>query len=353
MSRERTGGNSGSGGDGGVVLPKRIELSANVISSYGIGRVVRQHSCPVLGLDYSADGALLAASSGADILSITHARSGEPARQVQVRKYGAGVIRFLRDSGAGSLVMASTTGGDHDIRALELARCSYARYYRGHSGAVTSLAASPTSPTFVSGARDSTMRLWDVRMNAAVAKLAAAGAPAVAFDPKGVVFGVVCLERARSTTVKLYDVKNYQQGPFAEFPIENPRSLAPSCFKFSSDGEFFLLCLHDNTSATVRLYDAYKGGHHRSFTGHRNDEGVAIEASFSPDAKYVATGSSDGSVFVWELGSNKTVLQRERVHAGSVSACAFNPVYAQMATACQNVALWVPDVDSLERQAQY
>lgn len=332
---------------------RRVELTPEVMGSYGIGRVSRPHSAPVLGLDYSADGVLLASSSGADVLSITHARNGESHRQVQVRKYGAGVVRFLRDSRAGSLVMASTCGGDHDVRALELSRYCYARYYRGHVDAVTSLAASPTAPTFVSGSLDATMRLWDAREEAAVAKLAAAGAPAVAFDPKGVVFGVVCLERARTTTVKLYDVKQYQQGPFVEFPIENPRSLSPSCFKFSSDGEYFLLCFHDAASPVVRVYDAYKGGLYRSLSGHRNDDAAAIEASFSPDAKYVATGSSDGSVFVWELATGKAVLRSDRVHSTGVGACSFNPVYAQLATACQNVALWVPDISRVERNAQY
>ncbi len=161
-------------------------------------------------------------------------------------------------------------------------------------------------------------------------------------------FGVVCSESGR-TSVKLYDVKQYQQGPFVEFPVENPRGLLPTCFKFSSDGEYFLLCFADE-NPTVRIYDAYKGAQHRCFTGHRNDNAASIEASFSPDAKYVATGSSDGSIFIWDIAADKLVLQQREYHALGSAVCLWNPVYAQLATACQNIALWIPDPDRKENQ---
>ena len=49
-------------------------------------------------------------------------------------------------------------------------------------------------------------------------------------------------------------------------------------------------------------------------------------AVFSPASEYVACGSSDGTIFVWNLGSGKieTVL-KDQHHGHNVITCAWNP----------------------------
>lgn len=139
--------------------------------------------------------------------SASYARECYLHEAVSVSKYGAGQVRFLKDSDGTSLLSASTTGRDHQIRGLELSRFSYVHYYRGHTSAVVSLAASPTSPMFVSGSVDMTMRLWDAREESVIGRLSARGSPAVAMDPKGVVFGVLCVE-GEHTRAKLYSLRS-------------------------------------------------------------------------------------------------------------------------------------------------
>ena len=294
-------------------------------------------------MDFSFDGTLLVKSSEDNNLSIFLAREGTHRQNVPVKKYGAGTLRFLRDRGTDPVVVtASTPGIDHQIRAVELTKCSYLRYFGGHEDRVVGLAASPTGPYFLSASRDLSMRLWDARQPHAVAKLPIGACPAVAFDPKGVVFGVAYASARCGTVVKLYDAKQYQQGPFIEFALSGPKRSWPTCFKFSTDGEYFLLTTAD-VNPVINVYDAYKGAKHRDFSGHRNDGSTAIEASFSPDSRYLATGSHDGSVLIWDIASEKLLLESKNVHALPVTSVMWNPVYASIASACQKVALWIPD----------
>ena len=322
----------------GATVPRRLELNDAVIQSFGVGSVLRGHGAPVVGMDYCADGSYLLTSSGLDALCLINACNGTQKRCLPVRKHGAGPVRFLHN---GNAVIASHGGRDNAIRTLSLASASYTQEFHGHENRVISLSASPVNTTFISGSADATMRVWDARQHNAIARLVAAGTPAVAFDPKGVVFGVCAVEPTR-TSVKLYDCNKYNQGPFVEFAIDNPLNVQPGCFKFSSDGEYFLLSFPDANRPCIRVYDAYKGSLYRTFHGHRNDDGVAQDAAFSNDVKYVIGASSDGSLHIWHIASDSHVRQTPAVHAMGVGPVAFNPKYVQIASACQNVALWVP-----------
>lgn len=325
---------------------RRAELSHEAISSFQIARVFGHHQKSVNSMDFSFDGLLLVSSGADDVVNIYLAREGNWKRTVPVKKYGAGALRFLRDRNVPTVITTSTTGLDHQIRAIELNNCTYVRYFPGHEERVISLASSPISATFISASLDRTMRLWDARQPAAAGKLKVDSCPAVAFDPKGVVFGVTCTDTQRGTMVKLYDVKQYQQGPFIEFPIPGRSASWPTCFKFSTDGEYFLLTSAD-ASPSIQVFDAYKGAHYRSFVGHRNDAGIPLESSFSPDSKYLATGSTDGSLYIWDIASEKLLLEKKKVHAQAPTCVIWNPVFGVAATACQKVALWIPDFDRL------
>jgi COMPASS component SWD2 len=57
--------------------------------------------------------------------------------------------------------------------------------------------------------------LWDLRTGVCQAMLQAPGVPTAAFDEQGLVFCV----GAESGVVKLYDVRQYQSGPFATFTV--------------------------------------------------------------------------------------------------------------------------------------
>jgi COMPASS component SWD2 len=127
---------------------------------------------------------------------------------------------------------------------------------------VVSLEMSPMDDTFLSGARDDTVRLWDLRTANAQGLLNIAGHPCVAYDPSGQVFGVALNLRA---SILLYDFKNYDKMPFLSVQIDDPilglKTFPPripifTSLAFSNDGKWLLV----GTAGDVHyVVDAYNG----------------------------------------------------------------------------------------------
>ncbi|GLH02150.1 Guanine nucleotide-binding protein subunit beta-2 [Gryllus bimaculatus] len=90
----------------------------------------------------------------------------------------------------------------------------------------------------------------------------------------------------------------------------------------SRDNNFLLACARDNS---LRILDLRMKQVIGSFSA--DEFKVSCDwarAAFSPDGSYVAAGSSDGSIFVWNVRDNKleTVLKE---HTAPVTAVSFYP----------------------------
>ena len=92
---------------------------------------------------------------------------------------------------------------------------------------------NPADETFLSGSLDKSIRLWDLRSNhcqvisyavdvisliifyrQGLMKLA--GRPVAAFDPDGLIFAA----GINSESVKLYDLRSFDKGPFSSFKLQ-------------------------------------------------------------------------------------------------------------------------------------
>jgi COMPASS component SWD2 len=198
---------------------------------------------------------------------------------------------------------------------------------------------SSSSDSFLT-ATDSAVMLWDLRSPSAVARLssglngglARVANPRACYDPQGQVFALTCNDR----NLRLYDARNYQQGPFASFEIVD--SYRPdvvwSSIAFSPDGSEVLIASRNGGLACV--VDSFEGNVTAVL------QSPLCSAAYLADNSGILMGCPDGSINHWSRSQKfKEVACIEDAHLRSVSAMACNGKLDVFATACTTVALWI------------
>ena len=94
----------------------------------------------------------------------------------------------------------------------------------------------------------------------------------------------------------------------------------------------------------MRLLDAFDGKPLQTFAGHLNNKGVPIDGCFTPDSKFVLSGSTDGRVHAWSAETGYKLCVLNGGHSGPVACVQFNPNYLMMASACSHVNMWLPNL---------
>ena len=206
------------------VVPKpptkvvEMKLVDNVIRSMRVGKVFKENQDPVNHLHFSADGASLITSADDDQIVVYDCERGSKGRTLNSKKYGVDLVHFT--SNKSNVVHGSTKENDI-IRYLNITQNKYISYFRGHSKRVVTLCMSPTDESFLSGSLDKTIRLWDLRSANCQGLMHLAGRPVAAFDPEGLIFAA----GINSESVKLYDLRSFDKGPFSSFKFTRKSSV--------------------------------------------------------------------------------------------------------------------------------
>ena len=139
-----------------------------------------QQTAAINSIDFHRDGDVFVTSSDDDSVRVYSTSSGEQEKVLFSRSYGCSLVKCTHHSE--DILYASRPGGkaaaphststqahqvtpppsgaaDLDYRAIrmhDLHDNMYMRYFRGHTGDVTSLSMSPQADVFISGALDHT-----------------------------------------------------------------------------------------------------------------------------------------------------------------------------------------------------
>ena len=318
------------------------------------GAILSEHKGRVMSLDFNGSGELMLSTGEDDRLCVYSCQSGQLQRAVQSPRYGVGIARFTHDplsvicaSRAGEAGAASGAagaaggaagggGGAHAIRYHSLHDNTYLRFFTGHTAPVLSLSVSPKDDVFASAAADETMRTWDLRVPGCLGVLRFPGSgrrPAVSFDPEGLVLAA----GVGGNQVKLFDLRFASKGPFATFSVPGePRDFASICFNF--DGKLMLVGTAQGAAVSI---DAFKGTELQTFRGHANKMGLPLEACFSADGAQVMSGSEDGKIWRWRT-HDASLVAAQAGHRGPVTSVKCNPTRQLVASAGEEVCLWLP-----------
>ncbi|KAG6609227.1 histone H3 (Lys4) methyltransferase complex and RNA cleavage factor II complex, subunit SWD2 [Phytophthora cinnamomi] len=242
-----------------------VELSDAVVSSYSVARnfAPQEDEDPnvhMTSLDFHRNGERCVTSRSDGVMSMINCLSGTVAKTILTKRYGVGLVRFTHHPDC-VIFSSANSANDNRIRYHSFFDNKFLRYYTGHTDRVTSLMMHPTADQFLSAGMDGTIRLWDIRNSDTTAIIRTDHLPVThvcaAYDQEGVVFGVYTDDHL----IRMYDARNYQEGPFAKFslydasvvaavepflahmqaPNLNAKKLHALDFKFSPDGNQLLV----------------------------------------------------------------------------------------------------------------
>ncbi|WAR26516.1 WDR82-like protein [Mya arenaria] len=294
-----------------------MKLTENVVRNFRVAKIFRENTDKITSIDFSSNGETLISSSDDDSIVIYDCQGGTPKRTLNSKKYGVDLIRYTH---AVNTALHSSTKIDDTIRYLSLHDNKYIR--------VVCLNMSPINDTFLSGSLDKTIRLWDLRSQNCQGMMHLPGRPVATFDPEGLIFAA----GINSECVKLYDLRSFDRDKDCDW----------TGMKFSPDGKFIVV---STNGQVIRLIDAFQGTPLQTFVGHTNTKGIPLEVSFSPDSLFVFSGSTDGRVHCWSTDTGAKVATMSCDHPGAVQCVGFNPKFMMLATACTNMAFWLPYID--------
>ncbi|ETV68313.1 hypothetical protein, variant 1 [Aphanomyces astaci] len=330
-----------------------LVLSDAVVQSYGIARVFPgEEDVLTTSVDFHRTGGYCA-TARRGVVSHINCTTGMLNKNIHTKQYGAEIVRFTHHPDC--MIWSSQNDfDDHAIRYHSVYDNKFLRYFSGHTKKVTSLMMHPTADEFLTASMDSTFRMWDIRVKTATGLLNCGEnntAISAAYDSDGLVFGVY----TGDSLVRMYDARNYNDGPFAKFSLHEEsielalRPLLQSrqfkakldvhAIQFSPDQQHILL--NTNAGLLVQL-DAFEGKLTRIFASHSNSTGKKLGASYSPDGAYIACGADDGSMTIYNANTGAVTAAAKPGHIGPVMDVQWNPQRHLIASVHANTIFWMP-----------
>jgi WD40 repeat protein len=259
----------------------------------------------IINTAVSSDGTLLATSGNDNNVVIWNIQANSIYRKLSgVDK----VTKSLAFSSNGQLLI--TGGKDSKVYIWNIDRGTILYALAGHNGDVNAVCFNFNSTLAASGGSDKTIKVWDVSKGMIINTLSGhvKEVTSVAFNPSGTKMA----STSADGTIKIWSTSTWMP----ERTIEAHKDWA-RCVSFSADGLTLASCGDDKL---VKVYDA-SGNEKWALSGHKDR---VVELSFSPDSRYLVSGSFDQKFIIWDLLTGKMVFHSPS-QGEIVYSVSFNP----------------------------
>ena len=302
--------------------------------------ILNGHEDWVTGVAYTPDGQRLITASRDATARIWDLAAPNPATSPQVLGGHTSRVKTLAFSPDGHWL--ATGGGDPTLRGWNLDGIDPERVFgvpltpelfSGHAAFIETLAYSPDGRWLASGSGDGTVRVWGVNRYGATGKV-------LVLDQGDRVISLAFSPDSQWLSVGTENGLNwlwYLESPDPESaPIPLPdHEGAVLATAFSPDGRWLATGSADNTARLWDLRtneaDGPAGGPvdmtanlPYTLAGTRDDVNTL---AFSPDGRWLATGSGDGDIRLWDLKAEDPSAAPQVLagHSGAVNSVAFSP----------------------------
>lgn len=202
-----------------------------------------------------------------------------------------------------------SASGDRSVALWDVPTQRILRRFTAHSHRVS--AVQYVGQQGLASASDRVVRIWDIRLagKVPVAKLEEAqdGVLGLHLSDHQILTGSI------DGFVRCYDLR---MGLLISHNIQNPVNYV----RFTRDQQAILV---GSLDSTLRLFDPDSGVLLNAYTGHSNKK-YRIQAALFSNEAYIASGSEDGTLFVWDLLGAK-ILHRLAGHAKTITCIASHP----------------------------
>lgn len=277
-----------------------------------------------------------AAFTGAAIAGFAGAQGDKPLEPAAVLTGHTGTVTVARFAPDGTRVV--TAGSDANLR-LWGADGTAGATLNGHTGVVWTADWSPDGKHLLSGGRDGTARLWNAADGASL-QVMNHGRPGAVMRVRYVTPELACLQGGNRTPQLWQVAKGSKAGDLVGH--------ADVVWGFAAAQGRWLVS--GGQDRTARLWDLQNGRTSRVFGrdamqapdgGHAGTGSPVFAVSIAPDAMLAATGHREGQVKLWSTPDEKLVGPR-RSHSGAVLVVRFSPDGKWLLTgsADRTVGLW-------------
>lgn len=236
---------------------------------------LKGHKDWINSVSFSADGKYLITASRDKTIKIWDLKAGKEVNTLKGIKTNVKIALFTLD---GKQAVTTTGGWDKkkkawegEIKIWDIEKGKEAKTLKGHSAEIETAALSPKGDLLVTGSEDTTAIIWSLKDGKALQTLKGSKTKinSVAFNSDGT------------------KVVTGSSLPIPKDPVKpkDPKGKEPKETKPTEE-------------IMVKVWNVADGKELQSFKGPERD---VSSVAFSPDGKYLAAGSWDGKVYLWDL----------------------------------------------------